>query len=149
MPRGRTVRTPKKAAKFLAALQRTGNVSRACKAEGIGRRTAYEWREADAEFAQQWDEAVEDGLDNAEQELYRRAVKGTLKPVFQGGKKVGSIREFSDTCLIFLLKGGRPEKYRERFEHDHKGQIKVVEVPAKLALEEWRAQQWEQAEKES
>jgi hypothetical protein len=25
--------------------------------------------------------------------------------------------EYSDTLLIFLLKGIRPEKYRERFEH--------------------------------
>jgi hypothetical protein len=34
---------------------------------------------------------------------------------------VGFIQEYSDTLLIFLLKGLRPEKYRERFEHSGPG----------------------------
>ncbi len=41
---------------------------------------------------------------------------GVLRPVFQGGKHVGDIREYSDTLLQFLLKGERPEKFRERYE---------------------------------
>lgn len=133
MVRGRTVRTPKKAAKFLAALQRTGNVSKACKAEGIARRTAYEWRAADPVFAQNWEEAVGAGLDAAEEEAYRRAVKGTLKPIYQGGKKVGTVKEYSDTLLIFLLKNGRLEKFREKFEHEHKGKLDVAHTFAELA----------------
>jgi len=39
------------------------------------------------------------------------------KPVYHGGKRVGFIREYSDVLLIFLLKGLRPAKYRERVEH--------------------------------
>jgi hypothetical protein len=113
----RTIRTPEKGEKFLKKLRETGgNVSRACKAEGIGRRTAYEWRAADEAFARAWDEAVEAGLDDLEQEAYRRAFKGTRKPVYQKGACVGYIREYSDTLTIFLLKGGRPEKFRERFD---------------------------------
>jgi len=119
MPRGRTIRTPKKAAKFLAALRRTGNISRACKAEGIGRTAAYAWREVDLKFAERWDEALEEGIDNLEQEAYRRAYAGTLKPVFHQGKKCGSVKEYSDTLTIFLMKAARPEKYRERLDHKH------------------------------
>src|SRR5262249_21583923 len=52
-----------------------------------------------------------------EAELRRRAVEGWLEPVYYRGKKVGDVRKFSDTCLIFALKGEKPEKYRERFEH--------------------------------
>lgn len=113
----RTKRTPEKRKKFLETLRRTGNVSRACRAGSVGRRTAYEWREADVAFAAAWEEAVEEGLDGLEEEARRRAVTGTLKPIYQGGEKVGTMRVYSDTLLIFLLKGGRPEKYRETSRH--------------------------------
>jgi hypothetical protein len=59
--------------------------------------------------------------DQLEQEARRRAHDGVRKPVYQGGKRVGYIQEYSDTLLIFLLKGLRPEKYRERFEHSGAG----------------------------
>jgi hypothetical protein len=47
-----------------------------------------------------------------EDEAVRRAYEGVERPVFQGGKQVGVVREYSDTLLIFLLKALRPEKYR-------------------------------------
>jgi hypothetical protein len=113
----RTKQTPEKYEKFLESLRKTGgNVARACKAEGIGRSTAYEWRDEDKEFAKRWDEAVDAGTDELEQEARRRAFKGTLKPVFYKGSKIGSIREYSDTLMIFLLKGNRPEKFKDRVE---------------------------------
>ena len=48
-----------------------------------------------------------------EAEALRRALKGTEKPVYQNGKQVGAIREYSDLLLIFLLKARRPTVYRE------------------------------------
>ncbi len=107
--------TPKKDTKtvFIEKLKASPNVSVAAKAAGINRTYAYKLRGEDAEFAASWDEAVESSTDAAEAEAYRRAVKGTIKPVFHMGKKVGGIREYSDTLLIFLLKAHRPEKYRE------------------------------------
>ncbi len=42
----------------------------------------------------------------------RRAVDGVDEPVYQGGKKVGSITRYSDTLLIFLLKANR-DKFRQ------------------------------------
>jgi hypothetical protein len=51
-----------------------------------------------------------------EDEAVRRAYEGVEKPVCQMGKEVGVIREYSDTMLIFLLKGLRPAKYRERYD---------------------------------
>jgi hypothetical protein len=55
-----------------------------------------------------------------EDALWERGVKGILRPVYQGGRKVGSVREYSDAAAIFLLKGRAPAKYRERFEHTGK-----------------------------
>ena len=89
----------------------------ACRAARLPRARAYEWREADPDFAKAWDDAVERGTDALEDEAVRRAMQGVLKPVYQGGKKVGAIREYSDTLLIFLLKARRPEKFKERIEH--------------------------------
>lgn len=52
-------------------------------------------------------------IHKAEAELYRRGVKGTLKPVFQQARQVGMIREYDTTALIVYLKGNHPEKYRD------------------------------------
>jgi hypothetical protein len=113
----RADRTAKKREAFLAALEKTANVSRACQTARIPRRSVYDWREADEEFAKAWEEALERGTDALEDEAIRRAHQGVLKPVYQGGKKVGTIREYSDTLLIFMLKARRPEKFKERIEH--------------------------------
>lgn len=101
---------------FLDALADTCHVTDAAKTAGVSRRTVYDHRAAHPEFAAAWDEAKVVGADALEDEAVRRAKEGTLKPVFQGGELVGHVREYSDTLLIFLLKGAKPAKYRERFE---------------------------------
>lgn len=89
---------------------------RSCEMAGLPRSTVYDWRHADQAFAQAWDAALELGTDALEDEAVRRAYHGTDKPVYQGGKQVGTVREFSDTLLIFMLKARRPEKFKERSE---------------------------------
>jgi hypothetical protein len=101
---------------FLAALTRTGNVRLACRATGVPRATAYSHRSDSKAFTARWDEAIDDATDTLEAEARRRALKGALRPVYHKGKRVGVIREYSDTLLIFLLKANRPEKYRDNFD---------------------------------
>ncbi len=115
-----TTGTVKKEA-FLKALARLGNVSDACRKARVPRRTVYNWRDEDPAFAEAWNEALEVATDALEREARRRAVTGTLRPVYQGGKLVGRIREYSDTLLIFLLKGARPDKYADRVKSEHSG----------------------------
>lgn len=114
MARGRTVRTLKKRAAFLCALEQSPHVGKACEAAKISRRGAYDWRTDDPEFAAAWDAALEVGITAAEDEAWRRATEGTTKPVFYKGVQCGGIQEHSDTLLIFLLKAHRPEVYSER-----------------------------------
>ena len=76
--------------------------------------TAYRWREEDAEFAAEWERAKAIGLDALEDEALRRAFEGVEVPVLHKGQTVATVRNYSDTLAIFLLKGGKPEKYRER-----------------------------------
>lgn len=118
----RTERTAKKRAAFLSSLIETGgNVSRACEESGTARQRVYEWRAADPAFATAWDEAVEAGTDELEEEARRRAYEGVDEPVFYQGEMCGTIRKYSDTLLIFLLKGRRPDKYRENVRTEHTG----------------------------
>lgn len=105
--------TAQKTEAFLEALSETASVVKACEISGLSRRTAYNWRDADTDFAAQWDAALTLGTDALEDEAVRRAREGTDKPVFYKGEICGHIREFSDTLLIFMLKARRPEKFRE------------------------------------
>jgi len=100
----------------LEAYVKVGTVTHACKEVGIARRTFYLWIKTDKKFLAAYQEAQEEAIESLEKEARRRAIEGTLEPVYQGGKRVGAIRKYSDTLLIFLLKGAKPEKYRDRHE---------------------------------
>ena len=117
--RGRTNRTLKKREQFLRALiDSVGNVSEACAVAGISRRSVYDWRESDPEFKADWDDAVEVTTEALEREIYRRAHEGTDEPVFYQGELCGTVRKYSDTLAMFILKGRKPEKYRENIKQE-------------------------------
>lgn len=84
---------------FLNNLSRNGIILEACQAAKISRTTYYEHYKADREFARLADLALEEAGDVLEAEARRRAIV-----------------EKSDTLLIFLLKGIKPEKFRETRE---------------------------------
>lgn len=109
-------KTPdKKRQKFIEELRTGLSVSASAANAGVSRSAMYEQRKTDEPFAQAWDDAIEEGTDALEDEAIRRGKEGTEKPVFHQGKEVGTIREYSDTLLIFMLKGRRPGKFRERY----------------------------------
>ena len=118
-------RIPPWAPKFLDALMRDPNVSRAAAIAGYGRQHAYAVRAENAAFRKCWDEAVEIAVDALESEVRRRAMDGVERPIYQGGVFVGSVREHSDQLAALLLKAHRPEKYRENIRH-----FGIPEAPA-------------------
>lgn len=120
--------TEKRGAAFLKVLEETGCVKYACKLSKLPRQTAYDRRATDSAFAAMWDAALEKGTDALEDEAIRRASLGTERPVYQGGKKVGTVQEFSDTLLIFMLKARRPEKFKDRHQHDIAGNLAVTQL---------------------
>src|SRR5690242_2167090 len=103
---------------FLSEYSKLGVILKAAPAAGIDRKTHYNWLKSDAEYAELFERAKEDYLEKLEAEADRRAVEGTLRPVFHQGEECGQIREFSDTLLIFRLKCLAPEKYRENQKID-------------------------------
>ena len=127
-------RTDNARPRFMAILKRTANVSLACRALKLSRVAAYERREKDPEFAAEWDNAIAEAIDHLEGEAFRRAFKGCRKPVFQGGALVGHVKEYSDTLMTVLLKGHKPDRYREKVDNIHSGTmtieiVKFSEVP--------------------
>lgn len=98
---------------FLAALRKSPNVAAAARKAGYTRQWVYKLRQEDEDFAAAWDDAIGEAMDTAEGEIYRRAVRGVVRKVFYRDQVIDTVREYSDTLLIFLAKAHRPEVYRE------------------------------------
>jgi hypothetical protein len=78
--------TPEKLVAFCAALSETCQVGKACKAVGISRVTAYEWRNQMPDFAAAWDRAMKVGVTALEDEAHRRAFEGIDDPLTHQGQ---------------------------------------------------------------
>jgi hypothetical protein len=65
------------------------------------------------EFKAAFEQAAEDATDLLEEEARRRAVEGVPEPHFYEGVACGYVQKYSDSLLMFLLKGKR-EAYREK-----------------------------------
>ena len=98
---------------FFAALGKTGVVAWAAKAAGVGRRTVYDHLQADPEFGERWQEALDTAADTLEGELIRRAVEGEQVPVYYKGKVVGHKTRKSDTLLMFAIRNLQRRRDRE------------------------------------
>lgn len=109
-------RPPKKMYAFLKAYEETGNMTRASQIADMHDSSHYEWLEKYDWYHELFDEAHMKACRRLEEEARRRAVEGVEEPVFHKGEVCGVITKYSDTLLIFLMKGAMPEKYRERVE---------------------------------
>ena len=104
--------------RFLEAYAELGTLTYAAIAAGCSRRSHYNWLEDDPDYAQRFRDAEDAAVDGLEQEAIRRAFAG------------------SDTLLIFLLKGLRPDRYAQRTtvevkQHADAGQL-VDQARAKV-----------------
>lgn len=126
--------------RFLKALAASGVVARACQAAGVSRGAVERARKTDADFSAAFDDAMEDALDFAEEELWRRAVHGDENPVIHQGRlcfdilrdengnpvldedgnpqrgEQLTVRKYSDSLLQFLLQGRRKGVFANRTE---------------------------------
>ncbi len=156
---GRTNRArtaPDWADKFFEALRTEGTIYHACKKVGVGRRTVYERRDRDPEFAAAFADAKEDGVDVLEREAIHRGCEGYLEPVVHQGRIMGdwvneageqvmpdapgarfvpvAVRKFSDTLLANLLKWKR---YGDALNVQHTGPeggpVQFISVPSESA----------------
>lgn len=108
--------TAKQRRSFVAALECGWSIRRACIDSGIPRRTAYDLRDRNAEFARQWDDALVAGLEVLEDEAVRRAVEGVEDFRLDRHGDEHPVRRYSDGILTFLMKHRMRAKYGDRAE---------------------------------
>lgn len=99
---------------FLDVLASGLTVIDAAEAAGIPLRHIYKRREADPAFKAQWAEAYMIGNNALEKAARRRGVDGWNEPVFHQGEVCGTVRKYSDSLLMFLMKARDPYKYCDR-----------------------------------
>lgn len=111
---------------FLAAYAELGTVTHAAIAAKVDRSSHQLWMKEDEEYVAAFGVAEEMANDAYEHEARRRAVTGIDKPVgFYQGVSLTTIKEYSDTLLIFLMKGAMPHRYKDRHEVDVAGGINL------------------------
>ena len=104
-----------KQAAFLTALVICGgNKVKAARAARISRTLHYRWHRDDANYRGLFADAELQAAEILEDEARRRAHKGLREPVFWQGEICGYKQVYSDSLMQFLLRGAKPEKYRER-----------------------------------
>jgi hypothetical protein len=93
--------TPKKDWKpaFLEAYRESGNVTESAEAAGVTKQAVYKARKSGKAFREEWETAREELADDLEAVAVKRA------------------RNSSDTMLIFLLKGLKPDTYGDKLKH--------------------------------
>jgi hypothetical protein len=90
---------------FLIALSETGCISEACRMAGMNPRSAYHLRRhpLGKRFAEAWDKALGYATARLMTIAYDRAIIGSVRETWRGGKLVGETRQPSDRLLMFLL----------------------------------------------
>lgn len=100
---------------FLDHLRDSGNRTQAARAAGLRLTAIDRWRKTDAQFAEAYDEALEEAADMLEVEARRRAVEGVERVRYdKDGKIVARETLYSDSLLSKLLDGAKPDKYKLR-----------------------------------
>lgn len=140
MPSVKDVLSSRRKRAFLVALAETGIISQACARAGWTPYVAKSLREADPDFKQRWDDALEFAADAAEAEAFRRGVHGYEKDVYFKGEKVGKETIYSDRMLELTLKARRPDKFRDSHKHEIETKGGVLVVPAAPSEGDWEAQ---------
>lgn len=130
---------------LIAAFSVCGVLTRACEVAGADKQQHFRWMKNDPKYCAAFEEARDAAVDGLELEARRRALEGTKrvvlfkgKPVYvpkdlknpKGPKEIYVEHDYSDTLMMFLLKGQRPEKYREnapKLEVNGNLQIKTLD----------------------
>ena len=131
---------------FLEAYARCGVITEAAEIANIAREQHYSWLRDDPQYKADFEHAQQRAADSLESELFRRVREGVEEQVedFDGKTKV--TRRFSDTLLIFAMKGQKPEKYRDQWKGEltHTGMMAVSRGPDLEVLSDEQLTQLEQ-----
>lgn len=138
---------------FLAAFEKVGNITAAARMVQMERTNHNAWLQ-DPEYRRQFEEAKESAADLLVEEARKRAVDGIDELViYQGeiqytfnceGETIPvTVKKYSDPLLMFLIRGARPETYRDTWKGEikHSGTVASVDLSklTDVQLEQLRA----------
>jgi hypothetical protein len=110
-----TIHHAKKRA-LLTAYAAMGRLVQACQAVHMGHSLHYYWQRTDPDYAAAFDEAKRLAGERLEEEAIRRAL-GYEETHHTSAGTPYQVTKYSDTLLIFLLKGMMPQKYGDTVAH--------------------------------
>lgn len=138
---------------FLNRFAVTGNVREAIYAAQTSNGTLRRWRADFPWFDEMFHDALTEAADLLEQEARRRALSGYEDPVIYQGQmtmvvdpetgmeKPLTVRKYSDSLMALMLKGMKPDRYRDRQQVEHTtadgAATGVLIVPATPDLKTW------------
>lgn len=99
---------------FLKVFISTSSLAEATRILGFPKGCHGRWMAKYPEYVEEFYLARDAIADSLEAEAIRRARDGYERPIFQGGVEVGRETVYSDSLLSLLLKGFKPDRYRER-----------------------------------
>lgn len=121
---------------FLEEFAKSANVTAACRQARIARSTLYQWQEHDEAFGLRYGQAELEANDVIRAAIFRRAIVGVDKPVIHQGRMATdtrgaplTVKEYSDTLLIFLAKSRMPE-FRDKQSVEVSGSLDVNSLAA-------------------
>jgi len=105
--------TRSKREQFLSELAMSANVRASAAAVGMSEQGAYQLRRRCDEFRKAWRDALCEGYARLELMMLERAMFGTEKAQWHGGKEVGKIHEISERLGLSLLAQHRASVTRD------------------------------------
>lgn len=143
---------------FLRHFALRGIILDGVSAARVSRSAVNAWRESEW-FEMLYQAAMDEAADRIEAEAYRRSVDGYDEPVVyqgqmaytvdeNGERRLVTIKKYSDQLMALMLKGAKPDKYRDNHKVEHTGNAGgVLIVPGGISADEWSKQAAEQQAK--
>lgn len=102
---------------FLEGVCRTNNVTQVCAEMNVSRMMIYAMKAQDPVFRQRLSDAQTIGIDSWEDAAARRAFDGVDRKVFHQGVQIDTVKDYSDSIAIAMLRGAKPERYATRTDN--------------------------------
>ncbi len=122
---------------FFSGYIKIGTITGAAREAGIDPTYHYKWLETDPEYPAKFKIAHQTASELLVEEGRRRAYQGVEEPTgWYRGEPGGFVKRYSDSLLIFLIKGAFPDIYKDRHEHTGKDGG-PIEVQSTVTIEQF------------
>jgi len=106
---------------FIKTLAETGLELLSASTAELSIRELREEKKTNKMLSEAWDDALEHSKEELLRTARNRAIRGTEKPIYQGGLLVGYVTEYSDALLKFLI-----ERDTSDNKNDNKGGVLLI-----------------------